>query len=125
MKNRIYAIAAVLAIPIASSCSHHQDFIQSTDEAVEVSFNLSVDGKTSTRAISDGTGVDQLTYAVFNDQGEIVVAKNVEDAPNDLLSGHSVTFTLAKGHTYRAVFWAQNKECTAYSLSDEMQTMPE
>ena len=81
MKNRIYAIAAVLAIPIASSCSHHQDFIQSTDEAVEVSFNLSVDGKTSTRAISDGTGVDQLTYAVFNDQGEIVVAKNVEDAP--------------------------------------------
>lgn len=121
MKKRIiYAIAAALAISFASSCSQQNDFVQPMDELVEVSFNLSIEGKTSTRAISDGTGANQLTYAVFNDLGEIVVEKNVEDAPKDLLSGHSVTFTLAKGHTYRAVFWAQNKECTAYSLSDEM-----
>ena len=121
MKKRIiYAIAAALAISFASSCSQQNDFVQPIDELVEVSFNLSIEGKTSTRAISDGTGANQLTYAVFNDLGEIVVEKNVEDAPKDLLSGHSVTFTLAKGHTYRAVFWAQNKECAAYSISDEM-----
>ena len=30
------------------------------------------------------------------------------------------TITLAKGQTYRIAFWAQNKACTAYNVSDEM-----
>ncbi len=32
-----------------------------------------------------------------------------------------MTISLAKGHSYQVVFWAQNSECTAYTVSDDMK----
>ena len=36
-------------------------------------------------------------------------------------NGGYVDITLPKGHTYKVVFWAQNSECDAYTVSDDMK----
>ena len=89
-----------------------------------VTFCLNVEGESAqVRSISDGTGADQLMWAIFSETGELVHAKSVKNNVTDLLSanGHSMYVTLAKGKTYKAVFWAQNSNCEAYTVSDDMK----
>lgn len=90
---------------------------------VDVIFDLGVENAPETRAISDGTGATQLMWAIFNEGGEVVHVKTVKNDVTDLLTskGHTISVSLAKGKVYKAVFWAQNPGCTAYSVSDDMK----
>lgn len=97
-------------------------------EQSSVTFLLSRGGDESvTRAISDGTTVDQLIYAVFNDKGQIILPRAVKN--NTMIttnkttkqSSLSMTITLPAGSNYKAVFWLQSSECDAYTISDNMQ----
>lgn len=105
------------------SCSHKLDGPNGEGAEVEVNFVLELEGALETRAISDGTGADQLSWAIFSEAGELIHAKTVKDNVTGLLtaSGHSIAVSLAKGKTYKAVFWAQNPECTAYTVSEDMK----
>ena len=105
------------------SCSHKLDGPNAEGAEVEVNFVLELEGALETRAISDGTGADQLSWAIFSEAGELIHAKTVKDNVTGLLtaSGHSIAVSLAKGKTYKAVFWAQNPECTAYTVSEDMK----
>ena len=105
------------------SCSHELDGPNGEGAEVEVNFVLELEGALETRAISDGTGADQLSWAIFSEAGELIHAKTVKDNVTGLLteSGHSIAVSLAKGKTYKAVFWAQNPECTAYTVSEDMK----
>ena len=89
----------------------------------EVSFTVDVEGKASTRAISDGTKADQLMWAIFDEQGNLVIKKAVKDNVTGLTTeaGYTFSVTLAKGKTYKATFWAQNSKCDAYTVSDDMK----
>ena len=105
------------------SCSHELDGPNGEGAEVEVNFVLELEGALETRAISDGTGANQLSWAIFSETGELIHAKTVKDNVTGLLteSGHSIAVSLAKGKTYKAVFWAQNPECTAYTVSEDMK----
>ena len=105
------------------SCSHELDGPNLEGAEVEVNFVLELEGALETRAISDGTGADQLSWAIFSEAGELIHAKTVKDNVTGLLteSGHSIAVSLAKGKTYKAVFWAQNPECRAYTVSEDMK----
>ena len=95
-----------------------------SEQTADVVFNLNVEGESAeVRSISDGTGVDQLMWAVFSVDGELVLPKSVKNNVTDLLSanGHSMYVTLAKGKTYKVAFWAQNSACEAYTVSDDMK----
>lgn len=107
---------------LLSSCSDELEGLMPSDEMTDVVFTLTVEGAADTRAISDGTGADQVMWAVFAEDGSVVISKTVKDDVNDLLSltGHAVTVSLAKGKSYKAAFWAQNSECDAYSVSDDL-----
>ena len=97
---------------------------ETPDQMGGVTFSLNVEGETAqVRSISDGTGADQLMWAIFSETGELVLPKSVKNNVKDLLSanGHSMYVTLAKGKTYKAVFWAQNSGCEAYTVSDDMK----
>ena len=113
----MFAICALLA-----SCAPEKEPVDSGAVA-EVMFALDVETITSTRAISDGSGATQLMYGVFSDEGELVIGKAVKNDVTSLLSdaGYSMSISLAKGQSYRVVFWAQNPECDAYTVSDDMQ----
>lgn len=89
----------------------------------DIRFSMSVEGETATRAISDGTGANQLMYAIFDEEGTLVIGKDVKDNVTGLTSanGYSFYVSLAKGKTYKATFWAQNSSCKAYTVSDDMK----
>ena len=125
MRKSIFGGLAAAAL-LAVSCSVEEQKAQLDNEAV-VSFSIALDHQIDTRAISDGNGVDQLMYAVFNEDGtKLVRSKVTIDGAADMIgrnhtNGGYVDVTLPKGKTYQFVFWAQSSECYAYTVSDDMK----
>lgn len=106
---------------LANSCSDDNNVSQADSSLAQVTFKVSADGAL-TRAISDGTTVDELVYRVFDKNGNPITAQHlVKESATDLRSGHTVALTLAKGQTYKVAFWAQKAGTTAYSVNDNMQ----
>lgn len=106
---------------LANSCSEDNSVPQADSSLAQVTFKVSADG-VLTRAISDGTTVDELVYRVFDKNGNpIATLPLVKEAAADLSSGHTVALTLAKGQTYKVAFWAQKAGNTAYTVNDNMQ----
>ena len=112
---------ALLCAMFLVSCFNEET--PSQPETVEVAISVGAESNLTTRAISDGTLAKQLMYGVFNEKNELIIAKQVKNDINGLLSegGYNMSISLAKGHTYQVVFWAQNSECTAYTVSDDMK----
>ena len=115
--KKMFAMFAAAAMMLTTSCSNDETFEQLSNEA-QVTFSLGLENAMSTRAISDGTGIDQLTYAIFDKEGKLVYSS--EKATN---FPFNLNVTLLKGETYTAVFWAQDKECKAYSVSQDFTTI--
>ena len=106
---------------LANSCSDDNNVSQADSSLAQVTFKVSADGAL-TRAISDGTTVDELVYRVFDKNGNPITALPlVKVSATDLRSGHTVALTLAKGQTYKVAFWAQKAGNTAYTVNDNMQ----
>ncbi len=113
---------------LATSCSKEDlNTVQSGSEA-QVTFALGLQGGigTKTRAISDGLSAKKLVYAVYNANGGLISTIAGADANGQIVNESAfsegltdnVTITLAKGQTYTVVFWAQNKDCKAYTTTD-------
>ena len=120
-KNLLQLMAVIIAAFSITACQ--QDSNETTPQTQDVKFVIDTESCIGTRAISDGTGATQLSWAVFNDQGELIHSKATKNDVEDLLSdeGYSMYISLAKGQTYRVAFWAQNPECEAYTISDDMK----
>ena len=125
MKRQLLYILIIIGTLFTISCS--RDAIDTiSEELVPVTFVLNGgEGTTATRAISDGNTVDQLTYAVFGEKGQVIIPKVVKnnvsivpDKNNDIYI--NMRISLPAGSNYKAVFWLQNSECEAYSISDDM-----
>lgn len=56
------------ALMLANSCSDDNNVPQADSSLAQVTFKVSADGAL-TRAISDGTTVDELVYRVFDKNG--------------------------------------------------------
>lgn len=119
-KKLFLGMFAAAGMLLATSCSNDElDVVQSGNEA-QVTFSLGLEGGIATRAISDGTGADVLMYAVFDKDGKRIntiqkVSKTKVTFPT------TEKITLAKGQTYKVAFWAQDEDCEAYTVSDDMQ----
>ena len=126
MKRQLLYILIIIGTLFTISCS--RDAIDTiSEELVPVTFVLNGgEGTTATRAISDGTTVDQLTYAVYGEKGQIIIPKavkhNILIVPDKKTKEIYIklTVSLPAGSNYKAVFWLQNGECEAYSISDDM-----
>ena len=114
------AFAAAGILFTTASCSSDATDANLTPNAT-VSFKVSANASQFTRAISDGTGADELVYRVFDKDGNAISGLNkVTETASDLTTGHEVVLTLAKGQTYKVAFWAQNSSCDAYTVDDNM-----
>ena len=117
MKKIYFGIVTLAVMLFVTACSQNEP---QQDEAL-VTFSVGVEDANITRAYSDGTTANQLIYSIFNENGtKVIISKVTENNLTDLLEGHTVTISLAKGHTYTAVFWAQNSACKAYTISEDM-----
>lgn len=121
MKNFLYLTWSVCLF-VLMSCTNEESLPVDEVSAVEFSFDLE-SAMSNSRAISDGKGANQLMYGVFDDQGKLIIKKAVKNNVTGLLGkdGYKMTISLAKGKTYQVVFWAQNDQCEAYTVSDDMK----
>ena len=112
---------AAVGLLFATSCSQDElDTAQSGSEA-QVTFSLGLENNigTRTRVISDGKSADKLVYAVFDAEGNrISTIEKVEKS--GVTFPTKETLTLAKGQTYKVAFWAQDGDCNAYTVDDNM-----
>lgn len=120
MNKKLFLSMFAASMLFATSCSNDElEVVQSGNEA-QVSFSLGLEGAIGSRAISDGKSADVLMYAVFDKEGKRI--RTIEK-----VSKTGVTFpttaeiTLAKGQTYKVAFWAQDDDCEAYTVSDDMK----
>lgn len=89
----------------------------------EVCFALSLDSRHDVRGVGDGSHIDRLHYALFSEEGELVIPHGCIERVAGIGSAEGFNFNLsvARGAAYRAVFWAQSSLCEAYTLSDDMR----
>lgn len=129
-KKLFLGMFAAVGMLLATSCQNDElDAVQSGNEAT-VSFTIKADGGVQTRAFSDGSGVDELIYSIYDANGNLLTAledeagnkisQKKETGLTDLKSesGHEVKFTLAKGQVYYVAFWAQNSGCEVYNTDN-------
>ena len=128
MKKKIFSgMIAAAGLLLATSCSNDNLDVVKTEDEVQVTFSLAADSGIDTRAISDGKSTDMLYYAIYN--GEKKLITTISPSTNGLFTKSGafpngskkdeVTITLTKGQEYTAVFWAQDSECNAYTVTAE------
>lgn len=120
--KKMFAMFAAAAMMLTTSCSNDETFDQfdQLGNEAQVTFSLGLENAMNTRAISDGSGINQLAYAIFDRNGKIVSSAKGEEATT---FPFNVDVTLIKGETYTAVFWAQSQLCNAYTVSDDFKTV--
>ena len=115
--KRIFLMFAAVGMLLATSCSNDEALVLSENET-QVTLLLGLENGMNTRAISDGTGVNKLIYAVFDSEGN-----RVAESDASATFPFEKNLSLIKGEQYTAVFWAQNKDCSAYSISEDYQSI--
>ena len=115
--NKMSVMFAVISMMLATSCSN-DEFDEQFENETPVTFSLGLENAMSTRAISDGSGVNKLIYAVFDKAGN-----RVAQSDDSAEFPFEEKISLVKGEQYTAVFWAQNEACSAYSISEDFTTI--
>ena len=107
--KKIYLMLALAGLLIAvTACSNeNNEPAEPTDEA-NVTFSVNLNDIDS-RAISDGTTVDQLIFAVFDSNGNEITNKRQNDV-NIVNRMATVTTRVQIGRSFTFVFWAQKKK---------------
>ncbi len=113
MKKFLFLGAMAAMLLGTASCSNEMEPAMGGE--VPVSFAIDLGDNIDSRTISDGTGANQLKFAVFENGTEIpALAQTVAVADKKA----TINTKLVKGHTYKFVFWAQNSACTAYNTTN-------
>lgn len=118
MKKIIIPAISLAALLLTGACSIDERTSGDNGNEAMLTLNMGLDGAVQTRAIGDGTGANKLVYAVFDETGTRI--EGIKKVSKEVSFPTTETITLAKGQTYMIAFWAQNKACTAYEVSDDM-----
>ena len=117
MKKILIPAISLAAVLLTGACSIDERTSGGNGDEAMLTLNMGLDGAVQTRAIGDGSGADRLIYAVFDKTGAPIEGMKVS---KDVTFPTTETITLAKGQTYRIAFWAQDSDCDAYTVSDDM-----
>lgn len=115
--KKIYSILALAGMMLTiTACSSEQNEPEVKTDDATVTFSVNLNDIDS-RAISDGSTVDQLVFAVYDDQGNEIAALRQNDVTVE--NGHAtVTTRLAMGQKYSFAFWAQKSGNSFYNTTD-------
>lgn len=126
MKKLFYSFFAAAALMLSATSCSQEEMIQNettTGDEVVATFNLEMEGQTASRAIGDGSKVNEVIMAVFNTEraadGTWTVGEEIIRATETVENYTAeVKVRLVKGQTYAFVFWAQVKGGGYYSLTN-------
>ncbi|MBQ7691059.1 MAG: hypothetical protein IJT30_07725 [Muribaculaceae bacterium] len=111
-----FLILGALATLLLGTTACNDDIVDVVSDGSEVPVQFVANlGDIDSRAISDGTKADRLTFYVFEDGEEISTLRQTVT-----VTGKQATIStkLVRGHQYSFVFWAQNSSCTAYAIGN-------
>lgn len=121
-KKLLFGMFATSALVLTTSCSNDEIFEPSSGDNATVTFSLKAPGTALTRAAmggGNGNLANTLVVAVYDSNGNIITDLCKKETASDLISGHEVNLSLAKGQEYTVAFWAQSSDCSAYSISED------
>ena len=113
LRTAVILLSATLLITSCQQSDFDEPLLDG--ETVTISFKGSIDSQAQSRAWEwDGGNVDVLYFELYIDNNRI------ERKEFEVTQGNIVNFEidLLKNMTYTAVFWAQNKNCSIYSIGN-------
>ena len=120
MKPYRYIRSLILAFAVLSlsACSNDDYLLQTEGENVSITFHPTLGGELSTRTIGDATGIDRLTVAVY--EGSQTLSKKFSFSEEwDIVKRNGIALTVIEGRSYKILFWAENSENSAYTITDD------
>lgn len=89
------------------------------EDVNEFTFYPSLDGSIASKAIGDAGSIDQLRIGVYADAAQGLSRIDLVTRSWDEVQKEGVNLKLSAGKTYRIVFWAEDKDNTAYAFKDD------
>lgn len=119
MKVFLYIYSLMIAFAVVTFCSCSDDrLLQMDGEKVSVTFQPILGDVLCTRAIGDATGIDQLVVSVY--EGKANKSKVFSQTYDwTTVQNKGVSLSLIEGRTYQILFWAEDKDNTAYTIAND------
>ena len=108
------------AIMLATSCKPDQGDETQNGGKTQVTLTAGLEsGINNKRSISDGSLINELHFAIFDKNNVLVEQIHNEEAAFPFVTDNSLII----GEQYTVVFWAQNKECEAFTVAEDMKSV--
>ena len=120
MKKLIYSLLSLAAMLTLASCQPDKLINGTAGDGATVDATFTVELGNITKAFADGEKADVLQAGLYK-VGTNPAYTLIDKVTNASISNKASTITfngkLEKNESYVVVFWAQDADCTAYSLS--------
>ena len=102
-----FAMAAVL---LMAGCVKEDLSLNGNDGKVQVTFTANLPIEASRALVGDGSKVNELNYAIYDDAGKLFASYPYENDVEVIDNHATVTLDLVKGQSYKIAFWAQHSD---------------
>lgn len=113
----------LLALPflmLAASCINEEQLPHQDSNIVEWTFHPNLDKEVpATKSIGDAGKVDQLRAVVYKETAEGLSLESTVTESWAKVQKNGVSVKLENGKTYKLLFWAEDKDNTAYSFGND------
>lgn len=119
MNKILFFASAALATLFAGSCQSEEAF--NAQEEVAVTLSVEVPQGVQTKAMSLAENTDVVYYEIWNSDWSKKLYPPASAAPTYVAVENgqaTLSITLVSSQTYNFIFWAQNKDCGAYDVTD-------
>ena len=104
----------------AASCINEEQLPHQDSNIVEWTFHPNLDKEVpATKAIGDAGKVDQLRAVVYKETAEGLSLESTVTESWAKVQKNGVSVKLENGKTYKLLFWAEDKDNTAYSFGND------
>lgn len=120
MKSYRHIANLILAFVILSfsACSNDDYLLPEDGKNVSITFRPTLGGDLNTRAIGDASSIDRLQVVVY--EGSVTLSKTFSFSEQWYnVERNGITLTLIEGRSYKILFWADDEDNSAYTLTYE------
>ena len=116
--KKFYYILSVLML-LATACQQEEVYPSEDNVPVNVVYQIQISDDQQSRAIGDGSQVDELVVGIFREGGFVssLVFKDEADGSKDGKFSN-ITIPMMMKETYDLVFWAQKGDNGIYTIDD-------